>query len=83
MTMDARTKITGRDVLQLRTVLRSIDFHASGLHQMVEEGVNPINMAYLANVIATIEDLATVGLAAIEHAECCRESEYTLNARAH
>ena len=77
------TKITGRQVLQLRTVLRSIDFHASGLHQMVEEGMSPLNMGYLSNVIATIEDLATVGLAAIEHAECCTESEYTLNAPAH
>ncbi len=76
--MDARTKITGPQVLQLRTVLRSIDFHASGLHQMLEEGINPLNMDYLANVIATIEDLATVGLAAIEHTECARETEYTL-----
>ena len=80
--MDARTKITGRQVLQLRTVLRSIDFHAGGLHEMMEDQVDPLNMTYIANVIATIADLATVGLAAIEHTEQCSDTEYTLNAAA-
>lgn len=81
--MDARTKITGRQVLHLRTVLRSIDFHAGGLHEMMIDGADQLNTDYVANVIATIEDLATIGLAAIEHTEQCSDTEYTLNAPAH
>lgn len=94
MDTDTRTKITGQQVLQLRTALRSIDLHATHAHDTITSRGHELNREFTANLIAVIEDLALLGLAVIEPFDPCpddeyilaratQQTEYTVNAPAH